>query len=114
MIRSQRNKKIGAKLRSLLLLLILIANLFGCNLPDRADLSPTTIEQSLDVLSEEVPFVDKAARAKPHPGARGRYSDKFPDTLLTDHLGRKHRFYSDLVKDRIVAIQFFYTTCSGI
>ena len=114
MIRSQRNKKIGAELRIFLPLLILIANLFGCNLPDRADLPPATIEQSLDVLSEEIPFIDKAARANPHPGAQGRYSDKFPDIVLTDHLGRKHRFYSDLVKDRIVAIQFFYTTCSGI
>ena len=113
MTQYQRTKKIGVELRTLLAL-ILIANLYGCNLPQREELPPATIEETLDVLSEEVVFIDKGARATPHLTPRGRYSDKFPDTVLTDHLGRKHRFYSDLVKNRIVAIQFFYTTCSGI
>ncbi len=70
----------------------------------------------LDVISitDEIPFIDKGARAKPHPNPRGLYSDKFPDIVLTDHSGNKHRFYADLVKDRMAVIQFFYTTCSGI
>lgn len=113
MIRFPRNKKIGAELRTLFVLSLVFFSC-GCLLPQREDQIPTTIEASLDALSGEIAFVDKGARAKPHAGSQGRYSDKFPDTLLVDHLGRKYRFYSDLVKDRIVAIQFFYTTCSGI
>ena len=72
--------------------------------------------EDLDIVSEieEIPFIDKAARAKPHSKPRGLYSDKFPDTVLIDHRGEKHRFYSDLVKDRMAVIQFFYTTCDGI
>ena len=60
------------------------------------------------------PFVDKGAWVEDHPGPRGRYSDKFPDVVLVDQDGERHRFYSDLVRDRIVLIQFFYTECTGI
>ena len=63
---------------------------------------------------KEPVFVDKGARARPHAHPRGKYSDKFPDIVLVDHAGKKHRFYSDLVRDRIVVIQFFYTVCTGI
>jgi len=34
-----------------------------------------------------------------------------PDLLVTDHEGRKVRFYSDLIKDKVVVLSFFYTTC---
>ena len=78
--------------------------------------SRLALMDELDVVesTDEIPFVDKAARAKPHANPRGLYSDKFPDTVLVDHQGKKHRFYSDLVKDRMAVIQFFYTTCDGI
>jgi len=98
----------------LLLALILTLNLCGCVAPQRAVETSTTIEDTLDVSSKVLPFIDKGARAKPHSSPSGRYSDKFPDTVLIDHQGNKHRFYSDLVKNRIVVIQFFYTTCTGI
>ncbi|MFN8708044.1 MAG: SCO family protein, partial [Planctomyces sp.] len=42
-----------------------------------------------------------------------RRSDAFPDTMLTDHHGRTHRFRSDLVRDRVICIMFFYTECQG-
>jgi len=35
-----------------------------------------------------------------------------PDLVLRDHEGRKVRFYSDLIKDKIVVLTFFYTHCS--
>jgi protein SCO1/2 len=35
----------------------------------------------------------------------------FTDTILVDQDGDKLRFYSDLLKDRVVLIQFFFTTC---
>lgn len=96
------------------LLLILALNLCGCVVTHSALGPSTTTEEILDVSSKELPFIDKGARARPHLAPRGRYSDKFPDTVLIDHEGKKHRFYSDLVKNRIVVIQFFYTTCTGI
>lgn len=108
-----RSKKIGASVRVLVSFLLLL-NLCGCALPQKGENPSSFYGDHLEVASEEIPFIDKRARAIPHSVPRGRYSDKFPDTVLTDHLGRKHHFYSDLVKDRIVVIQFFYTTCSGI
>jgi protein SCO1/2 len=37
-----------------------------------------------------------------------------PDVPLVDQAGRPVRFYTDLVKDRVVAINFIFTTCQGI
>jgi protein SCO1 len=37
-----------------------------------------------------------------------------PDTPLVDQRGRPVQFYSDLVKGRLVAINFIFTTCVGI
>jgi len=37
--------------------------------------------------------------------------DYFPNVELTDQDGKKHRFYDDLLKDKVVAINFIYTHC---
>lgn len=37
-----------------------------------------------------------------------------PDVELLDQEGRKVRFYSDLVRDRVVVINFIFTTCTTI
>lgn len=37
-----------------------------------------------------------------------------PNVALRTHDGRAVRFYDDLVKDRIVVINFMYATCEGI
>ena len=50
----------------------------------------------------------------PHESPNGKSSDRFPNTVLTAHDGTRHRFYEDLVRDRIVIIQFLYTRCNGI
>ena len=42
---------------------------------------------------------------------RQRY---FPDVVLTTHEGKKVRFYDDLIKDKIVLINFMYAKCEGI
>jgi protein SCO1/2 len=39
---------------------------------------------------------------------RDRY---FPNLVLTTHEGRTVRFYDDLIKDKIVTVNFFYTQC---
>lgn len=42
------------------------------------------------------------------------HGNYFPNVVLTDQDGRKHRFYDDLLKDKIVTINFIYTTCKDI
>jgi protein SCO1 len=44
----------------------------------------------------------------------GKASDRFPNIALRTQDNRPVRFYDDLVKDRIVIINFMYTTCSDI
>lgn len=42
---------------------------------------------------------------------RGVGRVEIPDLLVRDHEGRKVRFYSDLIKDKVVVLSFFYTSC---
>lgn len=42
---------------------------------------------------------------------RRGFAERFDDVTLTDHLGRKVRFFADLVQDRAVVLNFFYTNC---
>lgn len=46
--------------------------------------------------------------------SNGRVSDRFPNILLRTQNNQPVRFYDDLVKDRIVIINFMYTTCYDI
>ena len=48
------------------------------------------------------------------PRAEALGAMSIPDTELVDQDGRKVRFYSDLVKDRVVAMNFIFTTCTTI
>jgi cytochrome oxidase Cu insertion factor (SCO1/SenC/PrrC family) len=44
---------------------------------------------------------------------RRSYLDEFEDIALVNHRGEKVRFFTDLVKNRAVVINFFYTRCDG-
>jgi protein SCO1/2 len=47
--------------------------------------------------------------------ARDRIRERhFPNLLLTTHEGKKVRFYDDLLKDKIVLINFMYVKCEGV
>src|SRR5215204_2850735 len=37
---------------------------------------------------------------------------QIPDLDVRDQDGRKIRFYSDLIKDKVVVLSFFYTSCT--
>ncbi|HEF4762881.1 TPA: SCO family protein [Pseudomonas putida] len=39
-------------------------------------------------------------------------ADYFPNTLLTDQNGRQVRFFDDLIKGKVVVINFIFTSCS--
>ena len=53
------------------------------------------------------PLSNAAARAR----IRQRY---FPNIVLTNQDGNKFRFYEDIVKDRVVTINFFFSKCLDI
>lgn len=38
--------------------------------------------------------------------------DYFPNSIVTTHEGKKVHFYDDLIKDKIVIINFIYTSCA--
>jgi len=64
-------------------------------------------------------YADEGVAAEPSKkdeaserGGSSRMS--IPDVALLDQDGREIHFYSDLVKGRVVAIQFIFTTCTTI
>ena len=47
--------------------------------------------------------------------ARDRIRERhFPNVVLTTHEGRKVRFYDDLIKNKIVVINFMYVKCEEV
>ena len=58
---------------------------------------------------------DQETVAAPAMGAREKIRARyFPNFTLVTHEGRKVRFYDDLIKDKIVTINFMYADCEGI
>jgi len=51
----------------------------------------------------------KGKAHKPHGGRWGR--NYFPNVPLITHEGKKVRFFDDLIKDKVVMINFIYTSC---
>ena len=39
---------------------------------------------------------------------------EIPDLSVVDQDGVKRRFYSDLIKDKVVVLSFFYTSCPSM
>jgi protein SCO1 len=56
---------------------------------------------------------DAVAAAANQSGAEVWGADYFPNVKLTDQDGKQVRFYDDLVKGKIVAINTFFTSCSA-
>ena len=54
------------------------------------------------------------AAAPEKPAAESLDGLQIPDASLVDQDGRTVRFYTDLVKDRVVAVNFIFTTCTTI
>ncbi len=49
--------------------------------------------------------------AETSPAGPIPYADRFPNVVLVTHEGKNVRFYDDLLKGKIVLINFFYVTC---
>lgn len=57
----------------------------------------------------------KAEPVPETPAATESFSStKIPDTPVLDQSGKQLNFYSDLIKDKVVAINFVFTTCTAI
>ena len=54
------------------------------------------------------------AKADDGPATRSAAAKYFSDVELIDQDGQKVRFYSDVLKNKIVAINTFFTTCTNI
>jgi protein SCO1/2 len=65
---------------------------------------------------------EQTTRGAPHPEALtkgrpgvvevGSVKIEIPDVEVLDQDGRKVRFYSDLIKDKVVVMTFFFTSCT--
>jgi protein SCO1/2 len=53
----------------------------------------------------------KWSQVSPREMIRRRY---FPDLTLFTHKGDKVRLYEDLIKDKLVVLNFMYTRCTGV
>ncbi len=49
---------------------------------------------------------NKIAKALLPPPTQGRGGNQFPDVAVTSHTGKSYRFYSDLIRDKVVLVQF--------
>jgi cytochrome oxidase Cu insertion factor (SCO1/SenC/PrrC family) len=80
------------------------------------DLRPVSVEEAR--ADAAAPSGDEAATpdAPPVVGSDGGRASgmKIPDIEVLDQDGRKVHFYTDLVKDKTVVINFIFTTCTTI
>ena len=84
----------------------------GCCPKCKMDLRPASAEgqaASAETLPPAAPATT-AARDQSHAASKM----SIPDVELLDQDGRKVRFYTDLVKGKVVAVNFIFTTCTTI
>lgn len=107
---------------------------FGLSATDRVSPQPQAVERTSQVSEQpggtSAPDVahkrrPQSAETIPPPSHYSRrpksgeqasnrkVSSRFPNILLSTHDGKTVRFYDDLVKDRIVIVNFMYTSCAG-
>jgi cytochrome oxidase Cu insertion factor (SCO1/SenC/PrrC family) len=104
---------------------------FGVYTPDKQNHPSTVVvfdgvtgkarrSNGLASAAQLAELVRKAAADRAQPGlapggdVRGDAARKyFTDTELVDQTGRKVRFYSDLMHDKVVVINTFFSSCTG-
>jgi protein SCO1/2 len=71
---------------------------------------PGSAQQPTDPQAHHHRAVPQSAET----GAESLSGMKIPDLVVVDQEGRERRFYSELIKDRVVAVNFIFTTCTTI
>lgn len=77
---------------------------------------PSSEGMNAGVLESDSAKAEAASGADAHEGRAGYGSSKMtiPDVELLDQDGRTVHFYTDLVRGKVVAVQFIFTTCTTI
>lgn len=70
----------------------------------------------LAVLAAFAAGTANAAPDNPAPASTegGWHGDYFPNVELTTHEGKKVRFYDDVIRGKVVSINFIYTNCGDV
>jgi protein SCO1 len=71
------------------------------------------IKRALALVLFALSTVPSSAQEPPKNNPSDAAHRYFGDTELIDQNGRKVRFYTDLLKDRTVIVNVFFTECSG-
>lgn len=65
------------------------------------------------VMEAQANLADVKSEKPMSPKANGPSAARFPNVPLTTHEGTEVRFYDDLIKGKIVLINFMYATCTN-
>lgn len=65
-----------------------------------------------EAATRAAPQPREPTKGRPGVVEIGSVRIEIPDVEVTDQDGRKLRFYSDLIKDKVVVITFFFTSCT--
>lgn len=74
----------------------------------------TTKRRLLGLLGATALAPLAAVAGQRRPAVEQTASTPFPNFILETHEGKSVRFYDDLLKDKVVAINMMYTVCTGI
>ena len=83
--------------------------------PDVTSSKPGKCYKCKMALRRTRPKAEKPAPAETKPAERGAVSSpRLPDVTVQDQTGKSLNFYNDLVKGKVVAVNFVFTTCTAI
>ncbi|WP_024298047.1 SCO family protein [Methylomicrobium lacus] len=64
------------------------------------------VQDASSTTSSKLELRNKLAKALLPPPTQGRGGNRMPDVPVTSHNGKSYRFYSDLIRDKVVLVQF--------
>ena len=106
---TQMRKMMPASLGQILLLLLTVLSLLTIKVP--AQSTETQKKSQAAAHCDQHKNMSMGAR---QPAQAGTERPAIPDTPVVDQNGKRLNFYTDLVKGKVVAINFIFTTCTTI